>query len=292
MNIKSLGDYFTLSNGVKIPCIGFGTWQTANGEMAVSAVKSALKAGYRHIDTAAVYGNEESVGQAIKESGIPRQELFITTKLSNGDHGYESTKAAFEVSMKKLGLDYLDLYLIHWPNPKKTRDNWQEANAGTWKVFEEWYKVGRIKAIGVSNFYGHHIAELEKTAEVKPMVNQIRIAPGDIKKDVIKAARDRGMLLEAYSPLGGTVGGSGDGNILKTPLLLEMAKKYNKSTAQICVRWCLQQDFLPLPKSTSYEHIASNLQVLDFEIAPADIEALNTMPGYADPFPHPDQTPF
>jgi diketogulonate reductase-like aldo/keto reductase len=292
MNMRSLDDHFVLSNGVKIPCIGFGTWQTANGELALSAVKSALKAGYRHIDTAAAYGNEESVGQAIKESGIPRKELFITTKLANPEHGYESTKAAFESSMKKLGLDYLDLYLIHWPNPKKFRDTWQKANAETWKAFEEFYKAGRIKAIGVSNFHEHHLAALEKVAEIKPMVNQIRIAPGDVKKDVIKAAKDRGMLLEAYSPLGGTVGGMGDGNILKAPLLQELAKKYNKSSAQICVRWCLQQDFLPLPKSTSFEHIADNLKVLDFEIGSADIEALNTMPGYADPFQLPDQTPF
>jgi diketogulonate reductase-like aldo/keto reductase len=282
--MKSLTDSFTLSNGVNIPCIGFGTWQTPDGEVTVNAVKAALLSGYRHIDTAAVYKNEASVGKGIKESGIPRKEIFVTSKLFNTEHTYERAKKAFERTLSDLGLDYLDLYLIHWPNPKGFRDSWAQANSETWRAFEEFYEAGKIRAIGVSNFHDHHLAALEKTAKIKPQVNQIRIAPGDFKADVIKASRNRGMLIEAYSPLGGST----EKNVLKAPLLLELAKKYNKNTAQICVRWCLQQDFLPLPKSTSAEHIAANAKVFDFEISQEDIEALNIMPGYPDPFPHPD----
>ena len=154
--MKSLTDCYRLSNGVEIPCIGFGTWQTPDGDVCVSSVKAAIEAGYRHIDTAEMYENEDSVGKAIKESGIDRKELFITSKLSNQAHGYEKTMEAFEGTMEKLGLDYLDMFLIHWPNPIAFRDHWQEANAGSWKAFEELYKAGRIRAIGISNFRQHH----------------------------------------------------------------------------------------------------------------------------------------
>jgi diketogulonate reductase-like aldo/keto reductase len=292
MNVKSLTDGFSLSNGVKIPCIGFGTWQAADGDEAVRSVKAALAAGYRHIDTAAAYRNEKSVGLAIKESGVPRKDLFITSKLINTEHGYERAKAAIDKTLGNLGLDYLDLYLIHWPNPIAFRNNWAESNAESWRAFEEAYKAGKLRAIGVSNFHAHHLDALLKNALVKPMVNQIRLAPGDYKDEVIRASRDRGLLLEAYSPLGGTVDGLRGTNLLKAPLLQELGKKYGKSPAQLCVRWCLQQDFLPLPKSTSAEHIAANTQVFDFEISREDIEALNRMPGFPDPFPHPDETTY
>lgn len=288
--MKSLTDCFTLNNGVQIPCIGFGTWQTQDGDAVVNAVKAALAAGYRHIDTAAAYGNEAGVGTAIRESGIPREKLFVTSKLFNHDHSYEKAKAAFETTLKNLRLDYLDLYLIHWPNPVSVRDRWAEANAETWKAFEELYKAGRIRAIGVSNFYARHLDPLLRSAVVKPMVNQIRLCPGDTKDQVVKDSRDRGLLLEAYSPLGGSVGMSGDANILKAPLILDIARKYDKTAAQVCIRWCLQRGFLPLPKSTTPAHIASNGQVFDFEIADADMEKLDKLPGYPDPFPHPDQT--
>jgi diketogulonate reductase-like aldo/keto reductase len=171
--MTSLSDTYTLSNGVKIPIIGLGTWQTPDGPIAVKAIKDALAAGYRHIDTAAGYENEESVGQAIRESGIPREQIFITTKLNNPDHGYEKTLKAFEISTTKLGVSYLDLWLIHWPNPLPFRENWQSANAGSWKAFEELYEAGKVKAIGVSNFRPRHLEELFKTAKIKPQVNQI-----------------------------------------------------------------------------------------------------------------------
>ena len=200
--MKSLTDCYELNNGVKIPCIGFGTWQAPDGQTAYEAVKAALGAGYRHIDTAAAYGNEESVGKAIADSGIDRKELFVTSKLWNEMHGYENTLKGFDKTLKDLGLDYLDLYLIHWPNPIKYREHWQETNAGTWKAFEELYRAGLIRAIGVSNFLPHHLEEISKTAEVAPMVNQIRLCPGETQPEVVKYCRSHNMLLEAYSPMG------------------------------------------------------------------------------------------
>jgi diketogulonate reductase-like aldo/keto reductase len=204
MGFSSLTDCFTLVNGVKIPCVGFGTWQTPDGDATRDAVKAAVASGYRHIDGAAVYGNEKSVGRALKDCGVPRGEIFVTSKLFNTERGYEKTKAAFEKTLKDLQLDYLDLYLIHWPNPVKLRDSWEAYNADTWRAFEELYKAGKIRAIGVSNFHGHHLDALEKTATVKPMVNQIRLCPGDTKDAVVETSRARGMLVEAYSPFGGS----------------------------------------------------------------------------------------
>ncbi len=270
--MKALIDSYELSNGLYIPCIGFGTWQVQNGDAALTSVKAALQSGYRHIDTAAGYGNEQSVGQAVKESGIPREEIFITSKLQNDMHGYENTLKAFEETMARLNTKYLDLYLIHWPNPAKFRNQWQEANAGSWKAFEELYRAGRIKALGVSNFRPHHFEALFKTAEIKPMVNQIRLCPGDTQDETVDYCRDRGILLEAYSPLG-------VGKIFQVPQVQALAAKYNRSIAQICVRWSLQRGYLPLPKSTTPSRILENAQVFDFELAPEDVKLLADLKG-------------
>jgi diketogulonate reductase-like aldo/keto reductase len=242
--MQSLTDTYTLKNGVEIPCIGLGTWQTPEGELAYNAVRDALSLGYRHVDTAAVYGNEVSVGRAVRESGIPREEIFVTSKLWNTVRGYDETKKAFEESLERLGLDYLDLYLIHWPNPKGFRHRWKEANAESWRAMEDLHKAGRIRAIGISNFLKHHIDALLKTAEVAPMVNQVRLCPGDTKDGLVAHCRKHGMLLEAYSPFG-------TGKAFQVPELQEIAAKYNKTVAQLLVRWSLQMGFLPLPKSTS-----------------------------------------
>ena len=288
MAFKSLVDYFTLANGVKIPCVGFGTWQTEDGEVAQNAVKEALDAGYRHIDGAAVYGNETSVGAAVEAYGLPRDELFITSKLINRVRGYDDTKAAVKRSLTDLRLDYLDLYLIHWPNPSAFRDRWEYWNAETWRAFEDIYDEGLIRAIGVSNFHAHHIDALAKTARIKPMVNQIRLCPGCGQPDVVEASRERGLVLEAYSPFGG----SGAANILRDPAIIEIGGKYRKTAAQVCVRWCMQHEFLPLPKSVSAGHIAANTLVFDFELDAQDMERLNKLTGYQNPFPHPDITPW
>jgi diketogulonate reductase-like aldo/keto reductase len=272
MKLKSLTDTYTLSNGVEIPCIGFGTWQTPDGDVAVSSVLSALEAGYRHIDTAQGYGNEESVGIAVKKSGIKREEIFITSKLANNDHGYERTMAAFEGTMKRLDMDYLDLYLIHWPNPIAFRDNWQEANAGTWKAFEELYKAKRIRAIGISNFHPHHIEELMKTATIAPMVNQIRLCPGDTQDEVVDYCRAHNILLEAYSPFG-------VGKLFEVPEMKALAEKYGKTIAQIAIRWSLQRGYLPLPKSVTPSRIRENVDVFDFELEESDVELIANLKG-------------
>ena len=272
MKLKSLTDTYTLSNGVEIPCIGFGTWQTPDGDVAVSSVLSALEAGYRHIDTAQGYGNEESVGIAVKKSGIKREEIFITSKLANSDHGYKKTMAAFEGTMKRLDMDYLDLYLIHWPNPIAFRDNWQEANAGTWKAFEELYKAKRIRAIGISNFHPHHIEELMKTATIAPMVNQIRLCPGDTQDEVVDYCRAHNILLEAYSPFG-------VGKLFEVPEMKALAEKYGKTIAQIAIRWSLQRGYLPLPKSVTPARIRENVDVFDFELEESDVELIANLKG-------------
>ena len=283
--MKALTDCYKLSNGVEIPCIGFGTWQTPDGEVAVSSVLSAIEAGYRHIDTAQGYGNEESVGIAVKKSGVSRKELFITSKLTNTEHGYEKTLAAFEGTMKKLDMDYLDLFLIHWPNPIAFRDNWQEANAGTWKAFEELYNAGRIRAIGISNFRPHHIKELMKTAAIAPMVNQIRLCPGDTQDEVANYCRSQNILLEAYSPLG-------VGKIFGVPEMKALAEKYGKSIAQICIRWSLQRGYLPLPKSVTPARIKENAEVFDFELETADVQLIADLKGCVGYSTDPDTTTF
>lgn len=283
--MKSLKDSYKLHNGVQIPCIGFGTWQTPNGDVAVASVKTALEVGYRHIDTAAGYGNEESVGIAVRESGIQREEIFITSKLQNSEHGYDNTIRAFEDTMKKLDMDYLDLYLIHWPNPIKFRTNWREANAGTWKAFEELYKAGRIRSIGISNFHPRHIDELIKTATILPMVNQIRLCPGDTQDEVVNYCKERNILLEAYSPLG-------TGRIFEVPEMQNLAAKYGKSIAQICVRWSLQMGFLPLPKSVNEERIKENAEVFDFELSGEDVKFIANLKGVCGFSKDPDQTTF
>ena len=195
---------YTLNNGVTIPVLGFGTWKAENGEIAYQAVLEALKTGYRHIDTAAIYKNEESVGRAIQDSGIPREEIFVTSKLWNTNHNYGQARQAFEESLEKLGLDYLDLYLIHWPNPKPLRENdqWKIRNSEVWRAMEDLYQEGKIRAIGVSNFLPHHLDALLETAKILPAVNQVRLAPGVYQEEVVDYCREKGILLEAWGPFG------------------------------------------------------------------------------------------
>jgi diketogulonate reductase-like aldo/keto reductase len=284
-SMNSLSDTYQLSNGVHIPCIGFGTWQTPDGDVAVASVRAAIAAGYRHIDTAQGYGNEASVGRAVKESGVRRDELFITSKLTNTEHGYERTLAAFEETMSKLDMDYLDLFLIHWPNPLPFRSYWQEANAGTWKAFEELYQAKRIRAIGVSNFRQRHIEALLKTATVAPMVNQIRLCPGDTQDEVVAYCRNQGMVLEAYSPLG-------IGKIFEVPELQTLSRKYGVSIARICIRWSLQMGFLPLPKSVTPARIKENTEVFDFELSEDDVTLIAGLKGCVGYSQDPDKTSF
>ena len=280
--MKSLTDTFQLLNGVKIPCIGFGTWQVEDGKEAVNSVKSALEIGYRHIDTAQMYENEESVGSGVKQSGIDRKEIFITSKLNNTVRGYQQTLDAFETSLKKLQTDYMDLFLIHWPSPVGFRDNWEEMNAETWRAFEELYRSQRLRAVGISNFHPHHIAALTKTATVVPMVNQIRLCPGETQDEVVNYSKAQGMLLEAYSPLG-------SGKIFEVPEMKELAQKYDKTIAQIAIRWSLQRGYLPLPKSVNPERIKENADVFGFELDEEDVLKIANLKGCVGYAADPDQ---
>lgn len=283
-HLEHVADKLLLHNGYGIPCVGFGTWQML-GDAAVKAIKTGISYGYRHIDTAPVYQNEKSVGQAIRECGVPREELFITSKLWNTERGYDKTMAAFERTMQDLGLEYLDLYLIHWPASPHQFDNWEDLNRETWRAMTDLYKKGRIKAIGVSNFLPHHLKALMEM-EVKPMVNQMEYHPGMLQlKDHRKAyeyCRENDIQLAAYSPMG-------NGRMLRNPLLMELADKYHKSVAQLCIRWCLQNDVLPLPKTATPERIRANMEVFDFVISEEDMAIIDGMAYCGGSGEHPDE---
>ncbi len=271
IDFTSKTDCFTLANGVKIPCIGYGTWQTPDGETTQNCVETALRLGYRHIDTAFAYGNEKSVGAGIRKSGIPRNEIFVTTKHWVTERGYEKTIRAVEASLENLGLDYIDLYLVHWPCVEKISPDWKEINGDTWRAFEKMYKKGKLRAIGVSNYQAKHIDALWERAEIKPMVNQIEFHPGYTQMENVRYAQKKGMLVQAWSPLG-------SGALLGDETLCRIAGKYGKSAAQICVRMALQCGVLPLPKSTKEDRILSNAEVFDFIISGEDMETLLNMP--------------
>ena len=282
--MKTLTDVYTLSNGVAIPWVGFGTWQTPDGQVAADSVKAALAAGYRHIDTASIYKNEAGVGQGIRESGVPREEIFVTTKIWNNKRGYEKTRESVEKSLERLGLDYLDMVLIHWPAAPHRVENWEELNQSTWQALTDLYKEGNIRAIGVSNFKPHHLKALLE-AEVKPMVNQIELHPGMTQQDTVDLCREHGILLEAWSPLG-------CGRLLDHPFLAELAAKYGKSVAQVCIRGCLQKGFLPLPKSVTPSRILDNTKVFDFVLSDEDMAAMDTMENVGWSGLDPDQVEF
>ena len=280
----SLTDTYKMNNGLEIPKIGFGTWQCTNEE-AKQAVLWALEAGYRHIDTAATYKNEEGVGQALKETDVPREDIFVTTKLHNRWHGYDKTKEAIDTSLEKLGLDYIDLYLIHWPNPLSFRDRWQETNAESWKAMEEAVEAGKIKSIGVSNFRPHHLKPLLETAKIVPAVNQIMLNPSDMQPDLVSFNNEHGIINEGYSPLG-------TGKIFEVDELEDLAEKYNKSIAQVVLRWSLQHNFLPLPKTVTKERVWENADIFDFELDDEDMTLIDGLKGRAGQATDPDTITF
>ena len=280
--MNTIADTFKLNNGTEIPCVGFGTWQATEGKIAIDSVKYAIETGYRHIDTAAAYENEKSIGRAIIESGIDRKELFVTSKLWNTQRGYYTTLRAFEESLKDLSLDYLDLYLIHWPCNK---DNGPKVNADTWRAFEKLYRDGVIKAIGVSNFLTHHLQTLLKTAEIVPAVNQIEFHPGQMQSETLNFCRENNILVEAWAPLG-------RGSMLTNPQLMEIAARYGASVAQLCIKWCLQNGTLPLPKSVTPQRIIENVQVFNFSISDADMQIINNMPYIGGSGLNPDTINF
>ena len=268
---------FTLNNGYQIPSVGFGTWRMKEPDVCENAVAYAIKNGYRHIDTAAFYMNESIIGNAIKKSGVDRSELFITSKLWNTEHTYEKTMKAFMKTCSDLQVDYLDLYLIHWPRPIAFYDNWAQANSETWRAFEELYNAGKIKAIGLSNFLPKHIDALLETAKIKPMVNQIELHPGLDRSDVISYCKQKAIQIEAWAPFA-------VGSTFEIPLLKELSKKYDRPISQIVIRWFIQNGIVPLPKSVTPSRIAENLDVYDFELSAEDMYKIDNITGEGEQF--------
>lgn len=253
----------TLHNGVKMPWMGLGVWQSAEGEEVESAVRTAIEVGYRSIDTAAIYKNEAGVGRAIRDSGINREELFVTTKVWNSEQGYDSTLRAFEESRQKLGLEYLDLYLIHWAKPATYKE--------TWRALEKLYADGLVRAIGVSNFQVHHLQDLMNNFEIKPMVNQVEFHPFLTQQAVYNFCKEQGIQMEAWSPL------MRGGELLGHPTLQELAQKYEKTPAQIVLRWDLDKGVVTIPKSVRAERIKENSQIFDFQLEAGEIEAISQL---------------
>lgn len=274
-----LTDTFRLANGSQIPQVGFGTWQIPGGDTAYNAVANALKAGYRHIDTAKAYANESSVGKAIRDSGIPREEIFVTTKLPAEVKTYQGALDAFDTTMANLDVGYVDLYLIHapWPWGEIGKDC-DAGNLDVWRAMEKIYASGKAKAIGVSNFNSHDLQNVLNHAEVAPMVDQIQYYVGYTEPKITKFAQDHDMLVEAYSPLA-------TGDMLTNEAIKEMANKYHVSAAQLALRFVLENGVLPLPKATSQAHITANAQ-LDFSIAASDMAKLNAMSDTAKNHEH------
>ncbi|WP_180849019.1 aldo/keto reductase [Ligilactobacillus saerimneri] len=287
MTLTNVNSPLTLNNGVEIPCVGYGTYKTDPAATA-TAVTAAIQAGYRHIDTAMVYRNEEGVGQGIKAAGVDRKELFITSKLWNTDRGYEATKVAFQKTLDRLGLDYLDLYLIHWPaNEKQFGAEAAKINAETWRAMEELYHAGKIRAIGLSNFMPHHVKKLLETATVKPMVDQIEVHPGWTHADEIKELQAMDIVVEAWGPLGGQ-----GATVLTNPTMQEIAIAHNKSTAQVSLRWVLQQGILPLPKSVHVDRMKQNMDIFDFELSPTEMATISALPNLGGQCKDPDDVDF
>ncbi|WP_435921066.1 aldo/keto reductase [Paenibacillus sp. DYY-L-2] len=261
---KSLQDTVKLNNGVEMPWFGLGVYKAQEGEEVVRAVKSAIRAGYRSIDTAAAYNNEEGVGRAVREAmeenGLSREQIFVTSKVWNSNQGYETTLQAFETSLNKLNLEYIDLFLVHWPVKGKYKD--------TWRALEKVYKEGKVRAIGVSNFQIHHLEDLLADAEVVPTVNQVELHPQLTQKELLKYCQDKGIQLEAWSPLG-------QGNLLNHETLVSIGKKYGKSAAQVILRWDVQVGVVTIPKSVTESRIIENGDIFDFELSAEDIAAID-----------------
>ncbi|WP_239613726.1 aldo/keto reductase [Cohnella mopanensis] len=281
MTANSLQATTTLSNGVAMPWFGLGVFKVEEGSDAVDSVKAAIKNGYRSIDTAAIYQNEQSVGQGIREAlletGLDRKDLFVTSKVWNADLGYESTLTAFETSLNKLGLDYLDLYLIHWPVQTKYKE--------AWRALEKLYQEGRIKAIGVSNFHVHHLEDLMQDAEIKPMVNQVEFHPYLTQQELLRYCQDHGIQMEAWSPLM-------QGKLLDQPVLQEIANKHGKSIAQVILRWDLQHGVITIPKSTKEHRIIENSEVFDFELTSDEVARIDALNRNTRVGPDPDNFDF
>lgn len=283
--LNSLRSPLKLANGVEIPGLGYGTYKSSNEEVT-QAVIDALAAGYRHIDTAAYYGNQKGIGEALRQTDLSREDIFITSKVWNTDRGYDQTMAAFEKTIAELRVDYLDLYLIHWPaNRKQFGDQARKLNADTWRALEDLYQAGRVRAIGVSNFMPNHLLELMVDSRIKPMVDQIEYHPGWPQEATRRFCQRHGILVEAWRPLGTKVA-------LENPLIQEIADKYQHSPAQVCLRWSIQQGLLPLPKSVNPERMKANADIFDFELTEDEMDVISSIRIVSAKNQIPDQVDF
>ncbi len=275
--ITDLQGTFELHNGVQMPYFGLGVYQSEDGSEVINAVKVALNHGYRHIDTAAIYNNEEGVGTGIRESEVDRNDMFLVSKVWNTDQGYDSALKAFDASLERLGTDYLDLYLVHWPKGEISKE--------TWKALEKLYKEKRVRAIGVSNFLQHHLEDLLISAEIVPMVNQMEFHPYLVQQDLIDYCNSKGIQYEAWSPLM-------QGNIFDLDIMKDLASKYNKTIAQIVLRWDLQKGVVTIPKSSKKERIVANSDLFNFELSEEDVQLLDRLEKGKRFGPDPDNFDF
>ena len=278
--MNSIYDCYTLSNGVRIPCVGYGTYKAADGNGS-AVIRMALEAGYRYFDTASFYQTETYVAQALRDSGISRSEVFLASKMWKDEMGYAQTKAAFQRTLERLETDYLDLYLIHWPRPDAGYGDWKQLDMDTWRAMEELYEAGKIRAIGLSNFLPQHIENLLQNGKIAPMVNQIEFHPGHTQEATVRYCQAHGIQVQAWSPIGRT-------RVLKDPLVQELAQNHGVSAAQICLRYAVQRQIIPLPKASSMERMKQNQDLFSFELTQEEMFRLDTMPPTGWSGQHPD----
>lgn len=278
--MKSMYDCYNLSNGMKIPCMGFGTYNAKGGDN-FKIISTAIEAGYRYFDTASLYQTERALGNAVKASGISRNEFFIASKLWFDEMGYKAAKEACKNTLKRLETNYLDLYLIHWPKRSEKDNNWKELQKETWTALEELYAEGMVKGIGLSNFLPHHIDNILSFANIKPVADQLEIHPGYTQEAAVSYCKRHDIQVQAWSPLG-------RGALLDNPVILSFAEKYGVTASQICLRFCIQKNIIPLVKASSMERMLENKDIFGFEISSEDMHIIECMPQTGWSGEHPD----